>query len=505
MNDVQEIISLLDSPTAEDIALVKKAYEFAQNTHKDQKRLSGEPYFNHLFATAKILANIHMGAVTVSAGFLHDAIEDADATAETVEKEFGPEIKFLVEGVTKLGKLKYHGAERHSESLRKLFVAMSQDIRVLIIKLADRLHNMQTLQFVPKDKQFRIAKETLEIYAPLAYRLGIRKLERELEDISFSYVYPKEYEETKKLLGAKKSEQEDGLIKFHKSIKKGLGKNNITDFHTDYRVKGFYSLYKKLKKNNMDIEKVHDVSALRIIVPTVADCYKILGIVHSVWRPLTGRIKDYISSPKPNGYQSLHTTVFTGDGGIVEVQIRTKEMHDEAEYGIASHISYKQKLKKKVTNPNLLWIKKILPIIKNRSDTDVNDKLQYSKNINMNGVPKWVKELVEYQKSNNADNFIDDIKNDFLKQGVFVFTPKGDVVDLPKGSSVIDFAYSIHSDIGNHMSGAKVNGKLVSIDTILQNGDIVEIQTKSSAKPSRKWIDMAETTLAKRHIRNSLG
>ncbi|MCX6703441.1 MAG: HD domain-containing protein [Candidatus Zambryskibacteria bacterium] len=502
MEDIQEILSLIPSPSEEDKALVKKAYAFAKEAHKDQVRKSGEPYFTHLFATAKNLAELEMGAVTVSAGFLHDSIEDVGVTGETLEKEFGKEIRFLVEGVTKLGQLKYRGTERYNESLRKLFVAMSQDIRVLVIKLADRLHNMRTLHFVPQEKQLRIAKETLEIYAPLAYRLGIRKLHRELEDLSFAYVYPEDYEKMLKLLKNKRSEEEEMLEKFNKSLKKEFAKNNITDFAVDYRVKGLYSLYKKLKRKDMDVDKVYDLLAMRVIVPTIGDCYRILGIIHSGWRPLPGRIKDYIAFPKPNGYQSIHTTVLNGFGGVIEVQIKTKEMQRESEYGITSHISYKQQDgKKKITNPSLLWVKKILPV-RDNFDASAN---KTSKKINFDDVPRWVKELVEYQKDAGAsDSVIDEIKSDFFEERIFVFTPKGDVIDLPKDSTAIDFAYNIHSDVGNHISGAKINGKFVAITTTLQNGDLVEAETRPNSKPSRKWLEVVKTTIAKKHIRSSL-
>ncbi len=363
MPDIKEITSLLSNPSQDDLTLIQKAYAFAVRAHERQKRMYGEPYFIHPFATGKNLAELGMSATTISAGLLHDTLEDTSVTAEELEKNFGKEILFLVEGVTKLGQIKYRGMTRHTESLRKLFVAMSQDIRVLIIKLCDRLHNMQTLQFVPKEKQLRIATETLEIYAPLAYRLGIRKVQRSLEDIAFSYVYPKEFEETNKLLKIKLDESEESLQKFQKSLKKELAKNNILHFQTDYRVKGLYSLYKKLKRNDMDIEKIYDISAVRVIVPTVEECYKVLGIIHSNWKPLTGRIKDYISTPKPNGYQSLHTTIFSGDGNIIEVQIRTEEMHREAEYGITSHILYKhsqEETKKRDDSSGFSWIKNII-------------------------------------------------------------------------------------------------------------------------------------------------
>lgn len=492
MNNIKEIISLLKNPTESDIALVQKAYDFTQKAHEGHVRKNGEPYFNHLFATAKNIAELGMSATTIAAGFLHDSIEDVNVTADEIKKEFGDEILFLVEGVTKLGKIKYQGATRYNESLRKLFIAMSQDIRVLIIKLCDRLHNMETLQFVSKEKQLRIAKETLEIYAPIAYRLGIKKLQRNLEDLAFSYVYPADFEEIKKILKNKKEEVEKHLEDFEKSLKKELAKNGITDFQMDHRVKSLYSLYKKIQKYKGDLESIHDISALRVTVSEIGDCYKILGIIHGVWRPLPGRIKDYVASPKLNGYRSIHTTIFTGDGGIIEVQIRTKDMHNEAEFGIASHISYKEGVKKKTANPNLLWIKKILPT-KNSSE----------KTLAHTDVPSWVKELVEYQKE-AGEEFVDEVKSDFFEERIFVFTPKGDVIDLPKDSSIIDFAYAIHTDIGEHLSGGKVNGKFMAITSTLQNGDRVEVETKKSAKPNYKWLEFCKTTMAKRRINHYL-
>ena len=492
---VKEIISLLHDPTDKDVALVEKVYDFAKVVHEGHTRNSGEPYFNHLFATAKNIAELGMGATTVAAGFLHDSIEDLNVKAEEIEKEFGKEILFLVQGVTKLSTIRYHGASQYNESLRKFFMAMSQDIRVLIIKLCDRLHNMQTLEFVPKEKQLRIAKETLEIYAPIAYRLGIKKLQKDLEDLAFAYVYPKEYEEMKKVLKIKEKEVENHLNKFEKSLKKDLAKGDVTKFHIDHRVKSLYSLYRKLKKYKGDVEAIYDISALRIIVPEVLDCYKILGIIHGSWRPLPGRIKDFVAFPKTNGYRSIHTTIFTGDGGIIEVQIRTENMHKEAEYGVASHLSYKEGLKKKTTNPNILWIKNILP----GKDHDSKE----SEDGSAVNVPNWIKELVEYQKE-TKDDLMNDIRSDFLEERIFVFTPKGDVIDLPKESSVIDFAYAIHTDVGNHMAGVKVNGKFVAIHTVLKNGDRVEIETKKKAKPSYKWLEYCKTTIAKRRIHHAI-
>ncbi|MEI6420365.1 MAG: HD domain-containing protein [bacterium] len=501
MSNVIEIIDLMESPTKEDIELITKAYNFAEKAHDGQKRFSGEPYFTHVFETAKNLAGIKMGAKTISAGLLHDCIEDAKAEPSEVKKEFGDEILFLINGVTKLGKYKYRGAERYIGSMQKLFVAMSQDIRVLIIKLADRLHNMRTLEYVRPEKQLRIALETLELFAPLAYRLGVRKLSSELEDLAFTYVHPTEAIKIKELIEEKSKENLPMLEKYMKSLKKELAKEGVVNIVTNYRVKGLFSLYKKLQKKDNDIEKVYDILAVRVITDSVADCYRILGIIHGIWRPLPGRIKDYIAVPKPNGYQSLHTTIFTGDGGIVEVQIRTEEMNENAEYGIASHISYKEcnggkNGKNGVGNTTIEWFRqffpKQMPFIGNHSTEILN-----------NDIPSWTKELVKNDFDKDGDGKIDDeAKSDFFAARMFIFTPKGDAVDLPIESTPIDFAYAIHSDIGNHISGAKVNGKLVSLDTILKNCDIVEIVTKKSAKPSSKWVDIAKTTMAKRHIKN---
>ncbi len=496
--DLKKILNLIKSSSKEDINLVSKAFNFAQEKHLNQKRFSGEPYFIHSYKTALTLADLGMKAKTVASGLLHDCLEDAEIKEDELLKEFGEEITFLVKGVTKLGKLKYRGIERHNESLRKLFVAVSRDIRVIIIKLADRLHNMETLEFVPEHKQLRIASETLEIYVPIAYRLGIRKLSRQLEDLSFKYVLPKEYQKTKELLKEKKKEDLYKLEKFEKSIKKTLAKNGITEIKTDYRIKTLYSLYKKLLRKEWNIDKIYDISALRIILSDSSECYKALGIIHGVYRPLPKRMKDYIAFPKPNNYKALHTTIFTGYGNIVEIQIKTKEMHQEAEYGIASHLSYKENIKKNKLNSNLAWIKKLLPF-KNTFD---NEK---EKEINFEDVPSWIKELVEYQSNFNSKNELpEDLKMDFFQQRIFVFTPKGDVIDLPINSSSIDFAYAIHSDIGDHIAGIKINGKMSSIDTPLRNGDIVEILTRDESRPSRKWLEYTKTAAARKHIKSTL-
>jgi len=498
MADLNQLISLLGDISDSDKALVEKAYSFAEKAHTGQKRFSGEPYFNHCFETAKILAEQGMGSVSIAAGLLHDTLEDANIKPEELEKEFGKEILFLVDGVTKLGKLHYHGVERHIESLRKLFVAMSQDLRVLIIKLADRLHNMRTLQFVKPEKQTRIATETLQIYAPLAYRLSMRKINRELENLAFPFVFPKENETVKGLLKQKEKESAARLEKFSRSMKKELAKNNMINIHTDTRVKSSFSLWRKLQRKNMEIENVYDILALRVIVPSLDDCYKALGIIHNHWRPLPGRIKDYIAFPKPNSYQGIHTTVFTGDGGIVEVQIRTEEMHRQAEYGIASHLAFKEGKKTGEKTLGLLWLAQFIPFIGKKQNGAAGENKE---------VPNWIKQIADSQTEllkSGDDEYFDNMQTDFFQHRVFVFTPKGDVVDLPIEAGPIDFAFAIHSDIGDHTSGAKVNGKLVSLDTKLKNGDIVEILVKESSHPNAKWLNFVKTNFAKKKIREAV-
>lgn len=506
VNDLQELLDLLENPSDEDRKLVEKAYHFAYEAHKTHNRMSGEPYFSHLYTTARSLAEFGMDARTVAAGLLHDSIEDVGVTPETIEKEFGKEILFLVEGVTKLGTIKYRGGERHAESLRRLFVATSQDIRVLIIKLLDRLHNMQTLSFVPKEKQRRIAAETIEIYAPLADRLGIGTLKRDIEDLAFPYVYPQEYEKTKQIFRQRKEAQQKNLEKVVKTLKRELAKHNVRSFRTEFRIKGMYSLWKKLERKNMDIESIHDMLAIRVIVPTVEDCYQVLGIIHSLWRPLPGKIKDYIAFEKPNGYHSLHTTVFTGDTGIVEIQIRTEEMHREAEFGVASHLIYKAvgaKKDKAQQKTNVLWLRQLIPSLLRMRPTTVPT---VPPNTPTTGeVPTWITDLAHADEGEGLSNeFLEQLKSDFFSHRIFVFTPRGDVIDLPINSSPIDFAYAVHSDIGNHMSGAKVNGKLVALDTHLKNGDIVEIETKPSSHPTTKWLEHARTSMARKHIHTAL-
>jgi guanosine-3',5'-bis(diphosphate) 3'-pyrophosphohydrolase len=500
---LKEILDAMASKTSDDIALVSKAYEFSEKSHEGQKRYSGDPYFVHPAEVAFMLAESGMDADTITAGLLHDVVEDAGIKPETIKELFGADVLSLVEGVTKLGTLRYRGLERHTESLRKLFAATAKDIRVLIIKLTDRLHNARTLEFVPKiEKRTRIAQETLEIYAPIADRLGMSIMKQELEDAAFRFAYPKEYEKTRDLLKERKNENEKRLEKTEKDLKRELAQGNIREFRTEARRKGIYSLFRKLERKQWDINQIYDILALRVIFPTVADCYSALGIIHGHWRPVPGKIKDYIAFPKPNGYQSIHTTVYTGDGGALEIQLRTEAQHREALYGIASHLTYKEIQAGASKRSGLEWIRQFFPRIgKSQAAASAREDTKEAKE----SVPEWLEQLAHaHHGTQQSEEYLDTLKSDFFSHRVFVFTPKGDVIDLPTEATPIDFAYAVHSDLGNKMSGARVNGKMVSMDTSLRNGDMVEIITKSNAKPSRKWHDIAKTNMAKRHIRAAL-
>lgn len=501
---LKEILDTMPRKDSESTTLVTKAYEFTEQAHKNQARYSGSPYFVHPAEVGYLLAEAGMDPETIAAGILHDTIEDAGVTPRSIEDQFGIEVLSLVEGVTKLGALRYRGLERHTESLRKLFAATAKDIRVLIIKLMDRLHNARTLVHVPRpDKRERIALETLEIYAPIADRLGMSVVKQELEDAAFPHAYPKEYEKTRELLKERKNENETRLERTEKALKRELGEAGLRTFRTETRIKGIYSLFRKLERRDWDITKIYDILALRVIFESLADCYTGLGIIHSHWRPVPGKIKDYIAFPKPNGYQSIHTTVYTGDGGALEMQLRTEEMHREALYGIASHLTYKeiQQGAKEGRKGGLEWMRQFFPILRrDSSHASASEDLDEETN-----VPEWVKELAHADASSKESvEYLDTLKTDFFSHRVFVFTPKGDVIDLPIHATPIDFAYAVHSDLGNRMSGARVNGKLVSLDTSLRNGDIVEVITKPAGHPTRKWHDIAKTNMARKHIRNAL-
>ncbi|MDB5188636.1 MAG: (p)ppGpp synthetase SpoT/RelA, pyrophosphokinae [Candidatus Nomurabacteria bacterium] len=469
--EIDSLFTLIDYPlTVEERDLIQRAYDFAKARHETQKRNSGEPYFVHVFAVAQNCARLGMDIETIVGGLLHDTLEDTDATEEEIREQFGENILFLVKGVTKLGKLKYRGQERHVESMRKFFVAMAEDLRVLIIKLADRLHNVQTLEHVRPDKRMRIAVETIAVHAALAGRLGMGKLKGMLEDYSFPYAYPKEYAQVKALFDQNMPEAQQIIQEVDGSMQKTLAEFSIKHATVDSRVKHLFSLYRKLQKYQMDIDRVYDIVALRVQVDTVADCYQVLGLVHMLWKPIPGRIKDYIALPKPNGYQSLHTTVVT-EHGIVEIQIRTYTMNQEAEMGVASHFLYKE----------------------NKFDKD---------SVPGNTSLEWLDELRElHTVVRNPSRFLEQLNHDLFKNRIFVFTPKGDVIDLPEDASPVDFSYAIHSRIGESTSSARVNGKMVPLGAKLRNGDIVEIITSKKAKPSSKWLDYAKTTLARRKIR----
>lgn len=467
-------------------ALVRSAYEFAERAHRGQKRKSGEDYIQHSLRTALNIAHLGMGSKTISAGLLHDIPEDTEVTLKEIEDKFGHEIAFLVDGVTKVGKIRLRGEkeEFHLENMRKMFLAMASDIRVVIIKLADRLHNMETLEVLPENKRKRIALETLEVFAPLANRLGIGEIKGRLEDLAFKYLEPENYEYVKKLEEKEFGLRKKNLDKAVAELKKELERADIKALDIYGRTKRLYRLFSKLQRHDMDINKIYDLAGIRIIVPEIADCYEALGIVHKKYRPLVGRIKDYISLPKPNGYQSIHTIVFGPEGKIMEIQIRTQKMHDEAEFGIAAHWIYSEQ--------HNSW-KNFFGFSK--KEKNVKEELT------------WVKQLQEWQSELGKENeeFLEGLKIDFFKNHIFAFTPTGDVIDLPEEATPIDFAYKVHSEIGNRAMGVKADGKMVPLDYKIKNGEVIEIITSKEHKnPSPDWLKFVRTTLAKSHIRKAL-
>ncbi|MDO8668557.1 MAG: RelA/SpoT family protein [bacterium] len=456
-----------------DVTMLELAYEFALKAHSGQKRKSGEPYIQHCLHTAFVLAQIKADLATVIAGLLHDIPEDTEYTLADIEKNFGAEAATLVEGVTKLSKIKYRGVERYRESLRKMFLAMARDLRVILIKFADRLHNLKTLESLPLEKRQRIAKETLEIYAPIAGLLGIWGLKWQMEDICFQHLYPEEYKKLEYTYEVKRKFENTQYIQKVKNILNAKLREAAIPFELASRFKHLYSIYQKMQKKNRKFDEIYDVFALRVIVPDIANCYKVLGIIHSLWRPNLNRFKDYIAVPKPNGYRSLHTTVFGPDGKPTEFQIRTKEMDEGAKYGIAAHWYYK---------------------IKAKNDNGLRTQ------------PAWIKEILKIQKeTEDAHDFIKQIKFNIFHDRIFIFSPKGDVFDLPEGATPVDFAYTVHTDVGNQAVGAIVNDKIMPLDAELKNGDLVEIITEKKRRgPSRDWLKFVKTASARDKIKQNL-
>ena len=470
--EIFEKLILKNNPNA-DIALIKKAYYFGEVNHRGQKRNSGEDYFIHPIAVAKTISNMKLDDQTICAGLMHDVLEDTPITHDQMKDEFGEEITFLVEGVTKLKNLNYSSREeKQAENIRKMVMAMSNDVRVVLIKLADRLHNMRTLEYKTREKQIQTATETIEIYVPLAHRLGIYSIKWELEDLCFRYQEPEKYYELAEMVASKRREREAYINEIIETLTDSL-KDSKINYEISGRPKSLYSIYKKMKRNNIVFEEIYDLTAVRVLVDTIAECYEVLGKVHSLWRPIPNRIKDYIGQPKPNGYRSLHTTVFGEDSKPFEVQIRTRQMHKECEYGVAAHWRYKEN---------------------NKKETEFDSAMEF------------LRRIMEWQRDGAADidsqQFMETLKTDFFSREIYVYSPAGEIYSLPLGSCTIDFAYKVHTEVGNKCIGAKVNGSIVPVAHQLKTGDVVEILTsKNSAGPSRDWLNIVKSSQAKSKIK----
>lgn len=463
----------------EELDKIYQAYLFASEKHKNQVRKSGDPYIVHLLGVARILSELNTGPTTIIAGLLHDTIEDTDTTEEEITEKFGKEVCYLVQGVTKVTRLSdYHNVDFEAESHRKIFIAMAKDIRVIIIKLADRLHNMRTLQFQPPEKQKKIAKETRDVYAPIAHRLGLSQVKTELEDLSLFYLEREKFEEIENLLSRQSTNMKNAIDVLKNKIVEILTPTNIL-FEITSRVKSIYSIYKKMYVKGKAFDDIYDIMALRIITETEMNCYELLGYIHANFKPIPGRFKDYIAMPKPNMYQSLHTTIVTGDGHTFEIQIRTKKMDEIAEEGVAAHWRYKENKKYDAKT----------------EQQEIEEQLH------------WFRDFVSVTneiQDGNAKEYVEALQHDIFDGNVYVFTPKGKVVTLPNGSTPIDFAYKIHTDVGNTLAGAKVNNQMVPISRVLQTGDVVEIITNKNATPNSEWLNMATSSIAKSHIRKFL-
>ena len=462
---------------------IKKAYDFVVEKHKTQFRKSGEPYVQHLIETAYTVAKLQGGPSTIIAGFLHDVVEDTDVTTEEVEALFGSDVSHLVEAVTKIQRMQLNRIDEEefeAEGHRKIFIAMAKDIRVIIVKLADRLHNMRTLEWLKPNRQIAISRETLEVYAPVAHRLGLNKIKSELEDLSLKYLEPEKYNHVLQLLNENTKNRSESLVRLKKKLADLLYEHNIPFIQIESRVKSIYSIYKKMFIKGRDFNEIYDIMALRVITKTELNCYEILGLVHSVYKPLPGRFKDYIAMPKPNLYQSLHTTIISGDGQFFEIQIRTEEMDEIAEEGIAAHWRYKEGSK---YSPE-------------KEQKEIEEKLH------------WFRDFVSMSSdelSTDAKEYMATLNKDVFDANIYIFTPKGRVIDLPSGSTPLDFAYKIHTGVGDSAVGAIVNGTLVPLGTELKTGDVVEIKTsKSSAGPNEGWLKLVKTNAARNHIRKQL-
>jgi guanosine-3',5'-bis(diphosphate) 3'-pyrophosphohydrolase len=467
---VSELLRIADHLERKDQEMVRRAWERAVTAHAGQRRLSGEEYVNHPMEVAAILADLELDAATLAAALLHDTVEDTPLTEEEVKQEFGPEVARLVDGVTKLGRISLRSdQQQQAENIRKMMVAMAEDLRVVLIKLADRLHNMRTLDPLPEVKRRKISRETLDIYAPLAHRLGIGQIKWELEDLAFRNLEPDAYEDVSKRIARKRHDRERLVSDLRDILARELEKVGITAEITG-RPKHIYSVWQKMTRDNKDFSEIYDLSAIRVLVESVRDCYGVLGVVHSLWKPVPGRFKDYVAMPKSNGYQSLHTTVIATTGEPIEIQIRTHEMHRVAEFGIAAHWTYKEQGGK---------------------DDGFDEKLS------------WLRSLLEWQNEvGDAESFVDTVKIDLFQDEVYVFTPKGDVLNLPAGSTPVDFAYRIHTEVGHRCVGARVNSRMVPLDYELKNGEIVEIITvKAGHGPSRDWLNFVKSASAKERIR----
>jgi len=464
--------ALDDRYSEADVQLIERAFAYAKMAHTGQARHTGEPYFAHCANVGKKLAELKLPSEVIAAGLLHDVPEDTEKTLDDLEMEFGADIRSMVGAITKLGKVKYRGEERYAENLRKMFVAMAEDVRVIFIKFADRLHNLETLYALPEAKRQRIAKEVMEIYAPIANRLGMGEYRGEFEDYAFKYLEPKEYSWTQHLLEERVKKFGPALDRALHDVALELNKHGITGANVHGRVKHAYSLHRKLDRYKQDIGKVYDIVALRVVVKDIPECYAVLGILHGMYTPLPGRIKDYVAQPKPNGYQSLHTTVFDHEGSILEFQIRTIQMHEESEYGVAAHWKYKE-------------------------GDDVKARQVH-----------WMEELAAIQKELSTSDFMQhltELKLDMFRDRIFVFTPRGDVLDLPEESTPVDLAYSVHSEIGNKAVQARINGEIASLSTPLKSGDLCEIITDKNRKfPNEDWLKFVKTRHARDKIKDAL-